>query len=200
MRKKLLVSIAALIPLLLVSSLVLSNLFLKVQSNPNEQTDSSSTFDVFLKIDGILGESQDATHKDWIEILSYWWGENQTGLGRFAGGGAAAGRVTMGDFHFVMLLNKASPKLFLAVASGQHIKSAELDVRRAGGEQEFLKWTFTDVLITSYHTSGSTNAYPIDQFTISFGKTEVEYRQTLPDGILGPLIKASWDLRTNRGG
>ena len=37
--------------------------------------------DMFLKIDGIPGESTDDRHKDEIDILSYAWGESQPGTG-----------------------------------------------------------------------------------------------------------------------
>lgn len=33
--------------------------------------------DMFLKIDGIPGESTDARHRDEIDVLSYNWGESQ---------------------------------------------------------------------------------------------------------------------------
>jgi type VI secretion system secreted protein Hcp len=33
--------------------------------------------DLFLKIDGIQGESTDASHTDETDILSYSWGESQ---------------------------------------------------------------------------------------------------------------------------
>ena len=57
---------------------------------------------------------------------------------------AAPGKVQMQDFHFVMNVNKASPKLFLACATGQHIKRRSLTGRKAGKEQqEYLKVTFS---------------------------------------------------------
>src|SRR5213593_2324488 len=82
--------------------------------------------DYFLKLDGIEGESQDAKHKGEIDLESWSWGETQTGT-MHAGGGGGAGKVQMQDFHFVMKVNKSSPKLMLACASGEHIKSATLD-------------------------------------------------------------------------
>src|ERR1051326_5587030 len=101
--------------------------------------------DYFLTLDGIDGESADAKHKNEIDILSWSWGEEQTGHGHIATG-SGAGKVAMQDFHFVMHVNKASPKLMLACASGQHIKKGELTVRKAGGDQqEYYKWTFSDV-------------------------------------------------------
>ena len=62
-----------------------------------------------------------------------------------AGGGA--GKVSMQDFHFVMTVNKASPKLFLHCADGEHLKKATLTCRKAGkDQQEYLKVVKTEVL------------------------------------------------------
>jgi type VI secretion system secreted protein Hcp len=35
-------------------------------------------FAIFLKIDGVPGESQDAKHKDEIDVLAWSWGLNRT--------------------------------------------------------------------------------------------------------------------------
>ena len=110
--------------------------------------------DYFLKIDGIQGESKADKHKDEIDIQSFSWGATQSGT--FAvGGGGGAGKVSMQDFHFTMPDNKASPALFLACAQGDHIKSAILTCRKAGKEQqEFLKVTMSDILVSSFQTGG----------------------------------------------
>ena len=69
--------------------------------------------DYFLKIDGIEGESQDHKHKNEIDVESWSWGETNSGT-HAGGGGGGAGKVQMQDFHFVMKVNKATPKLMLA--------------------------------------------------------------------------------------
>ncbi len=103
--------------------------------------------DYFLKIKGIEGEAQDKTHKNEVELESWSWGEGNAGSHAFGAGGGA-GKVAMQDFHFVMKVNKASPKLFLACATGEHIQEAVLTCRKAGKEQqEHLKYKFSDVLI-----------------------------------------------------
>ena len=109
--------------------------------------------DYFLKIDGIPGESQDAKHKDELQVLSFSFGESQAGTMAFGSGGGA-GKVQMQDFHFIMNVNKASPKLFLACATGDHIPKALLTARKAGkDQQDYLKVTFTDLLVSSFHAS-----------------------------------------------
>jgi type VI secretion system secreted protein Hcp len=125
--------------------------------------------DYFLKVDGIEGESQDAKHKNEIDLESWSWGEQQTGT-HAGGGGGGAGKVSMQDFHFVMKVNKASPKLMLACASGEHIKQAVLTCRKAGKEQqEFLKVTMSDLLVSSYQTGGSGHGgvMPTDQISLN---------------------------------
>ena len=153
--------------------------------------------DYFLKIDGIEGESQDAKHGKEIELESFSWGETQQGS-YSAGGGGGAGKVSMQDFHFVMHVNKASPKLFLACATGEHIKKAVLTCRKAGKEQqEYMKWTFSDLLVSSYQTGGSTggSALPLDQVSLNFAKVEVEYKPQKADGSLEAAVKAGYDLK-----
>jgi len=158
--------------------------------------------DYFLKIDGIQGESSDKTHKNEIEIDSFSWGANQTGTAA-RGGGMGAGKVQMQDFHFVMKINKASPKLMLACASGEHLKNAILTCRKAGKEQqEYLKVTFTDLLVSNYQTNGTGSAdiIPMDQISLNFTKVEIEYKEQKPDGTLGGAIKAFYDMKQQVSG
>lgn len=156
--------------------------------------------DYYLKIDGIEGESQDSKHKSEIDIESWSWGESQQGTHSGQGGGGA-GKVAMQDFHFVMKINKASPKLMLACATGQHIKKAVLTCRKAGGKQEnFLVVTMSDLLVSSYQTGGSghSDIVPTDQISLNFSKVEIEYKEQKPDGSLGGTVKAGYDVKQNK--
>ena len=158
--------------------------------------------DYFLKIDGIEGESQDSKHKNEIEIESFSWGESNIGTASH-GGGMGAGRVQMQDFNFTMQVNKASPKLFLSCARGDHIKSAILTCRKAGKEQqEYLKVTFSDILVSSFQTGGSGGGgvTPMDQIALNFTKVEFEYKEQKPDGSLCGAIKAHYDMKLVKGG
>src|ERR1039458_5904888 len=84
--------------------------------------------DYFLKIDGIEGEAKDKTHKNEIQLQSFSWGESNVGSMQ-AGGGGGQGKVAMQDFHFTMAVNKATPLLFQACATGVYIKRAILACR-----------------------------------------------------------------------
>jgi type VI secretion system secreted protein Hcp len=156
--------------------------------------------DYFLKIDGIEGESHDAKHKGEIHVSSFSWSEKQSGTHQ-SGGGGGAGKVAMGDFHFTMSVNKSSPKLMLACANGEHIKEAVLTCRKAGGKQEgFYKITLSDILVSSYQTSGSGHGdlVPNDQITLNYSKIEFEYKEQKHDGSLGAAVKAGWNAKENK--
>jgi type VI secretion system secreted protein Hcp len=155
--------------------------------------------DYFIKFDGIKGESADAKHKDEIDVESWSWGETQAG--RATGGGAGAGKVAMQDFHFVMRLNRASPSLMKACATGQHIKLATLTGRKAGkDQQDYLTFKFHDVLVSSFQTGGSehSDVVPTDQVSLNFAKIEVEYKEQKPDGSLVPGAHFGFDLKAQK--
>jgi type VI secretion system secreted protein Hcp len=150
--------------------------------------------DYFLKIDGIDGEAQDKTHKGDIHIESFSWGATNAGTAS-AGGGMGAGKVKFQDFHFVMKSNKASPKLMLACANGEHIKKAVLTCRKAGKEQqEYLKYTFSDILVSSFQIGGA-DVIPTEQCSINFTKVEMEYKEQKADGTLGGAVKTAYDVK-----
>ena len=154
--------------------------------------------DYFLKIDGIHGESRDERHKDEIEIESFSWGETQSGTFG-AGGGGGTGKVSAQDFHFTMLVNKASPALFLACAQGDHIKKAILTCRKAARE-EFLKVTMNDLLVSSFQIGGAGGVVPADQISLNFAKIEVEYKEQDATGKLVGSIKKWFDFKSAKGG
>jgi type VI secretion system secreted protein Hcp len=156
--------------------------------------------DYFLKIEGIDGESQDSKHKNEIQLESFSWGASQQGSAAFGSGGGGAGKVSMQDFHFVMRNSKASPKLFSACCTGQHVKVATLIARKAGKEQqEYLKVTLSDCLVSSFQAGGSgSEPIPVDNISLNFSKIEVEYKEQKADGSLGGATKAGYDIKQNK--
>lgn len=154
--------------------------------------------DYFLKVDGILGESKDAKHKDEIDVLAFSWGVSQTGSPA-PGPGGGAGKAVFDDLLVVARTSKASPQLWLACASGKHIASAVLTCRKSGQTpQEFLKITLSDVLVASYEIDGSDDDPPLDQVALAFAKVEMAYIQFDATGKALPPVKAVWDLKAGK--
>jgi type VI secretion system secreted protein Hcp len=152
--------------------------------------------DYFLKIDGIKGESTDNKHKDEIDILSWSWGLSQTGS-MHGGGGGGSGKVQIQDIHFTKNVDAASAHLLNACATGDHIKSALVTIRKAGkDQQEYLKLTLTDCLVSSVQT-GSSGETPVENISLNFAKYEFEYHPQKIDGTLGGAIKSGWNAKTN---
>lgn len=156
--------------------------------------------DYFLKIKDIPGEATDNKHKGEIDLMSWSWGESNSGT-HGGGGGGGAGKVAMQDFRFTMRVNKASPKLFLACATGQHIPEATLCCRKAGKEQqEYLKIKFTDLLVASYETGGSGgDVVPVEQIALNFAQIEISYAPQKPDGKLDSPVVHKYDIQKNMG-
>ena len=102
--------------------------------------------DMFLKLDGIKGESKDHKHKDEIHIESFSWGMNQTGATAPA---AAAGpaRSASTTSRVTKFVDKSSPALMLHCCNGKHIPNGLITVRKAGDKPlEYLKIKLTDIL------------------------------------------------------
>lgn len=171
---------------------------------------ASSLVDYFLQIDGVDGESVDKTHSGLIQIQSWQWAEENSGRWGIGSGGGA-GKVEMKDFEFRMVTNKASPKLFLLCATGEHVQSAKLICRKSGkGQQEFMTITFSNGLVSSFRTLGNMptkvtangsaeldGVLPMDEIKINFARIEIEYRPQGDDGTMGAAIKAGYDLKAN---
>jgi type VI secretion system secreted protein Hcp len=160
--------------------------------------------DMFLKLDGIPGESTDAAHKGSIDIASFSWGESNTVSHIGAASGGAAGRVSMQDFHFTAKVSVATPKLMLSCASGSHIKTGVFSVRKAGVEGkenvpfDFLVYKFQGVLITSVQEAGDTSDIPLDSVSFAFQKIDVMFKPISPTGAVGTSTEFAWDLAANK--
>lgn len=154
--------------------------------------------DMFLKIEGIKGEAQDAKHKDEIDVLAWSWGMSQSGTTHMGPGGGA-GKVNVQDISITKYLDNASPNLMLYCCSGKHIKEMNLTVRKAGDKPlEYLKIKMENGLVSSVSTGGSGGEDRLtENVTLNFQKVHVEYAKQKADGSgeAGPELK--WDIATN---
>jgi type VI secretion system secreted protein Hcp len=154
--------------------------------------------DYLLKIDGIEGESRDAMYKGTIELQSWNWFEanGPTTHGR---GPAQLGRVVVGQFVCTFPFNKASVKLTLANANGEHIKKAILFCRKPGGRPHtFFIMTMHDIIISACNVlPGGADFWPLNQIGIAFSRVEWEFRPQRPDGTSENAVKTGWDVKKN---
>lgn len=156
--------------LIFVLLLSLSALF--VISVPDQ---AFAAVDMFIKIEGIDGESVDKDHKGEIDVLAWSWGMSQSGSSISGGGGA--GKVSVQDMSLTKYLDSSSPKLMEKIAQGEHIPKISLTVQNAGSTiQEYLIITMTDVMVTSYSVGGSGGEDRLtENITLNFAKIEFKY-------------------------
>ena len=151
--------------------------------------------DIFAKLGDIKGESLDDKHKGEIEVLSWSWG--LTNAVTLAGSGAGQGKANFHDLSFTHKIDKASPVLMHACATGVHLKEATITHRKAGkGQQEFLVIKMNDVIVTSVADADADDV-STELVSLAFAKINVEYSDQKEDGSLNPATVASYDLKAN---
>ena len=155
--------------------------------------------DTFLKLGDIKGESADDKHPGEIDVLSWSWGMSQSGT-IASGGGGGAGKVSFNDLSFMHGLDKASPALMKACATGEHITEGTLVSRKAGkGQQEYLIVKLNDIIITSVQPSGSSE-HPMESISLQAAKVDLEYKPQKPDGSLDAGVHFIYDIKANKEG
>ena len=154
--------------------------------------------DMFLRIDSLEGESEDSKHKGEIQITGWSWEAAQTGTSG-TGGGSGAGKVEHQDIEIRKYVDRASPVLYKLCCMGQHIKSADLTVRKAGGEAlEYLIIHLEDLLITSFVLGGEPkNDQVSETLRINFTRAAITYTPQVAGGAGGAKVSGGWDLKAN---
>lgn len=156
------------------------------------------TADIFLKLGDIKGESIDEQHRDEIELLSWSWGLSQAPAPAPTGTGQRGGKVAFQEFNFEHNLDKASPRLMQACATGQHIADATISERKPGpSTQDFLIIRFSDVIVTSVQQSGDGEGVT-ETVRLQAAKVDLEYKPQRPDGSLDASIHFKFDILANR--
>ena len=155
--------------------------------------------DIFIKIDGIDGESPDAGHENEIEVIDWDW-EVRQDSNMHKGSGGGSGKATVEDLRFTHYLDRASPNLMKYCLTGKHIPETLLTVRKAGGSPlEYLKLTLTDVVITRVRPVGaSSDARLREDVSLSFSKVKQEYTVQNQQGGSGGAVTAGFDIKANK--
>ncbi len=105
---------------------------------------------VFAQYDGVDGESTDADHVNWIDVLSVSWGTTQAVSHRTdPRGGRRALEPGFSDLTMLKTLDKSSPKLMVACAAGTRFATVNIDFTSSMGDapQSYLLIEMTDVVI-----------------------------------------------------
>ncbi|MCW5746293.1 MAG: type VI secretion system tube protein Hcp [Alphaproteobacteria bacterium] len=158
--------------------------------------------DIYLKIAEVDGDVTDDKYQKHIQVQSLSTGmsnPSSVSVGTQAGSAGGGGKVIMQDVHFTKMCDRASPKLWLKCAKGEHFKDFEFKyvISRGDSSDVFKTVKLTDVLVTSFQHSGSSGAdLPMESISLNFAKVEISYKPRKPDGGFDDALKAGYDLKT----
>ena len=173
----------------------------------------SGAFDIYLKIDGIQGESTARGHEKEIIVRSYEQAVDAT-VTSGGGGGGATGKATFSGARFRKPLDKASIPLMLACATGKHIKSARFAFRRQGSNSDYYTITLEEISVTHIaQRAGDGPQFPLsfeslnqgaavteflEDVTLHYSRIKWHYLPLGPDGRAGSPIDGGWDIKANK--
>ncbi|BCQ39919.1 hypothetical protein ERHA54_25220 [Erwinia rhapontici] len=154
--------------------------------------------DMFIKINGIEGESLDHSHKGEIEVLRWNWSVAQP-ANMHSGSGGGSGKSTVHDLYFKHYIDKSSTTLIQYCLAGKHIPEAILTVRKAGGSPlDFLTITLQELIITSVEPMGMNHMpMPIERVGLSFSRVKLEYVPQSAEGNKLGVVAMGYDIKAN---
>ncbi|MFC3461161.1 Hcp family type VI secretion system effector [Massilia haematophila] len=158
--------------------------------------------DYYLQLDGIRGESADSKHIGWIECASVTWSIHQPKSATAStAGGHTAERAELSEITISKLVDLASPLLAQTCACGKTIPKAKLEMMRADGAGEPIKYfevELDNVLIEHIAPSFAAGDLPVESIGLKFSKVRWKYTQQKIAGGANSNTAGGWDLATNR--
>lgn len=154
--------------------------------------------DMFLKLQGVKGESEDAKHAGETDVLAWSWGASTSGT-MHVGGGGGAGKANFQDLSLTKWVDAGSVTLLQHVSKGTHITKGQLIVRKAGDKPlEYLKIDLKDIIVSSVSTGGSGGEDRLtENVTLNFREWKMTYTPQNKDGSGGGAIDFGFNIAKN---
>ena len=125
-----------------------------------------------------------------------------------AGSGLVASGAIFGPMQISKVMDKSTPLLWSKLCAGEPIATVTIRVSRpganaigpAGGLFEAEKYILENVIVTSYHTSGSPGpgGLPMESWSLAFTAITEVYRTVDAQGNLQAAQTQGWDVSSNR--
>ena len=154
--------------------------------------------DMFIKIKGVAGESEDNDHKGENDVLAWSWGMSQSGT-MHVGGGGGAGKANFQDLGLTKWVDKGSVTLMQHCSKGTHIESANLIVRKAGDKPlEYIKLDMKELIVTSVSTGGSGGEDRLtENVSLNFREWKITYTPQDDKGAGGGAVDFGFNIAKN---
>jgi type VI secretion system secreted protein Hcp len=162
--------------------------------------------DIYLKFDGIEGESSDSKHPGWIEIQNINLGISLPASNSSyssSGGGTNTGRSDFDPITFSKYMDKSSVKISEFCATGKTDPKVEIHLCQAGDGDEkhvFMEYILKDAVFTNYSVSASMHDVdrPMESIAIIFSNIEMSYKDMTDKGFAGAAAKFEYSLKENK--
>ncbi|MBM7567503.1 Hcp family type VI secretion system effector [Paenibacillus sacheonensis] len=149
--------------------------------------DAPANLQVYLKLDGIPGESTAKGFEQWIPVSDVEFGF-EAPVTRLSGA-ASPGKPAISNLSFSKLYDTASAPIFLSAMQGKPIKSASLVFVKPGPTPvKFLTISLSNVFVASYDFNDT-----VESISIAYGIISFAYASQKPDGSLNTAAKSAWD-------
>lgn len=157
---------------------------------------------IYIKIEGIKGESTVEKYKDQIEAMNFSYSCYQPVSEARSGGIHTTGRANHGTFNFSKYTDIASAEMCAAMWAGKTIPSAVITAVTNNGDNlvEFLVITLSNVVISNFSLHGGGSSLSSEEVSLSFSKINVTYNFQSEDGKTSGKKSAEWDLATEKKG
>lgn len=162
-------------------------------------TQVDSFFDIFVKIEGIGGESTETTHIDWIDAESFQFGISSP----FSSSGGTTGRPESKGFMITKELDISSPQLAKYLLEGRHIPKVIVDIVKKDTGAIIMQYELSEVTINSIEVNSEVpgkgeilgkNERPIEDVIMNFGKIKWLYQHKKDDTPVNEIYE--YDFRT----
>jgi type VI secretion system secreted protein Hcp len=148
--------------------------------------------EMFLKLDGIEGESLDSVHTGEIEITL--WGWNTTNTVRWdVNQGGQSTKVELKDIELEKVCDKATVTLYQCCVTGKHIKHGTITCRKNDGEQkvEYMVLHMKDIMVTKVAFAGDGSSQSLkENVNLSFAEFRMDYKLQNDSGNAAGGVKS----------
>ena len=155
----------------------------------------NAAVDMFIKIEGVDGESQSPGHEGEIDVLAWSWGTHHTSRERMNGPARYGRTARNGEMTFTKSMDSTSAPLFSFCSTSQFKDVVILTVERPERPFEnYIQIQMHDVHCVAYSVGSGGEDVPTENVTLNFSKIEFEYKPQKADGSDGGNIEMGWDL------
>lgn len=146
-----------------------------------------SAADTFVKIPGVSGSSNQASHPDWVGVEEFHLNVAPPLVEK-------GNKVqTQCSARFAMPAGRAGLEIVPLVGS-PIVGSLTVEKTRPQTGETYLRWELKNATITSYSVGGSSSdTAPTESFSLSFGAIEFAFTPQKPDGSNDAEVRTTYD-------